>query len=188
MQPKTLERWQFSASVLLPVILALVITAAAVLGFVFWSTANIDQRAVERQSSMVSQVIEARRLRVQHDLESVAIWDDAVVNTRLMFNFNWVDVNLGTWMHDFFGHNRSVILDANGTPIYAMENGVSVVPENYGRLASSVLPIVERVRAIHPASATAGELAPPAAVADFVLVEGRPAIVSAMTIYPTAGR
>jgi diguanylate cyclase (GGDEF)-like protein len=187
MQSKTIERWQFSASVLLPVILALVITAAAVLGFVFWSTANIDQRAVERQSSMVSQVIEARRLRVQHDLESVAIWDDAVVNTRLMFDFDWVDVNLGVWMYDFFGHNRSMILDAGNRPLYAMENGVSARPEDLGHMAASILPIVERVRAIHPVPATAGELTPPAAISDFVLVEGMPAIVSAMTIVSDSG-
>ncbi|UJW87043.1 putative bifunctional diguanylate cyclase/phosphodiesterase [Devosia sp. SL43] len=187
MQPKTLERWQFSASVLLPVILALVITAAAVLGFVFWSTANIDQRALERQSSMVAQVIEARRAQVQHDLESVAIWDDAVVNAKLYFNFDWVDSNLGAWMYEFFGHNRSVIIGADGTPIYAMEGGAAAASEDLADMAASVRPIVERVRAIRPAEVAAGEVPPPAAASDFMLLDGRPAIVSAMAIVTDSG-
>jgi diguanylate cyclase (GGDEF)-like protein len=183
MQPKTLERWQFSASVLLPVILALVITAAAVLGFVFWSTANIDQRAVERQGAMVAQVIEARRAQVLHDLESVAIWDDAVVNTKLTFNFEWVNSNLGAWMFEFFGHNRSIILGPDNMPLYAMEAGEAVAPEALGRLAASVQPMVDRVRAIRPAE-TSGA---PAAASDFMLVEGKPAIVSAMVIVSDSG-
>ena len=189
MPPKssTLERWQFSTAVLLPVILALGITAAAVLGFVFWSTANIDQRSLERQRSMVSQVIEARRQGIQHDLESVAIWDSAVLNAGLMFNFNWVDINLGRWMHDFFGHDRSAVLDAANAPLYVMENGMSVEPAAFARMAASVMPIVERVRAVQAQSPGPGEPVQPAAASDFTLVEGKPAIVSAMTIVSDSG-
>ena len=119
MQPKTTtsERWQFSAAVLLPVVLALGITAASVLGFVFWSTANIDARALERQSTMFEHVIQAQRARLEHELASIAARDDTVVNTKLMFNFNWVDRNIGQWMYQFFGHNRVVILNAIAQPL-----------------------------------------------------------------------
>ena len=185
MQAKTPTHkgWQFSAAVLLPVVLALVITAASVLGFVLWSTANIDQRALERQSSMVSQVMESKRLRVQHDLEAVAIWDDAVINTKLAFNLNWVHANLGQWLFDFFGHNRSIVLDASNTPLYLMEEGTSVAPDQFNGFSGSILPIVERLRTL----AAGQPKAAPSSIADFAVVDGMPAIVGAMTIVSDTG-
>jgi diguanylate cyclase (GGDEF)-like protein len=189
MQPKTstLERWQFSAAVLLPVVLALVITAAAVLGFVFWSTANIDERALERQSAMFRQVIEARRTQLEHELASVAVRDDTVVNTRLMFNFNWVDRNLGKWMHEFFGHNRIVVLDALAQPLYMMEDGVSVDQRAYHDIASPVQQLVNRVRAVAPPTIVPSTQPRPVSISDFAVVEGQPAIVSVMTIVSDTG-
>ncbi|HEV7346070.1 MAG TPA: bifunctional diguanylate cyclase/phosphodiesterase [Devosia sp.] len=185
MQPKTwtLERWQFSAAVLLPVILALVITAAGVLGFVFWSTTSIDDRALERQSAMFEHVMEAQRARLEHELASVAVRDDTLINTKLMFNFTWVDRNLGRWMNAFFGHSRTVVLDDLAQPLYLSENGVSVEPQNYRRIASAVQHLVNQVRARAPTSLSSGT----ASVSDFALVEGQPAIVSVMPITSDTG-
>lgn len=189
MQSKTstLERWQFSAAVLLPVVLALLITAAGVLGFVFWSTASIDERALERQSTMFQHVIEARRARLQHELASIAARDDTVVNTRLMFNFNWVDRNIGQWMYQYFGHHRIVILDAIAQPLYMMEDGVSVETPNYRRIASPVQQLVNRVRAQATRFVVPGTVPVPVSVSDFAVVEGLPAIVSVMTIVSDTG-
>ena len=189
MQPKTstLERWQFSAAVLLPVVLALVITAAAMLGFVFWSTANIDERALDRQSAMFGQVIEARRDQLEHELASVAVRDDTVTNTRLAFNFNWVDRNIGRWMHEFFGHSRIVVLDTAAQPLYMMQDGVAVEPRAYRRIASPVQQLVNRVRAVPPRTIVPGTQPRPISVSDFALVEGQPAIVSVMTIVSDTG-
>jgi sensor domain CHASE-containing protein len=189
MQSKTstLERWQFSAAVLLPVVLALGITAAGVLGFVFWSTASIDERALERQTTMFEHVIETRRARLEHELASIAARDDTVVNIRLMFNFNWVDRNIGQWMHRFFGHNRVVILDAIAQPLYMMEDGVSVEPQNYRRIASPVQQLVNRVRAQPAGRSFPGAVPAPVSVSDFAVVEGLPAIISVMTVVSDTG-
>jgi len=183
----TLERWQFSAAVLLPVVLALVITATAVLGFIFWSTANIDERALERQNAMFAQLIEARRTRLEHELASVAVSDETVVNTRLMFNFNWADRNLGRWMHEFFGHNRIVVLDALAQPLYMMQDGVSVPPQTYRGISSPVQHLVNQVRSAMPPTIIPGRQPRPVSVSDFAVVEGQPAIVSVMTIVSDTG-
>ena len=189
MQPKTstLKRWQFSAAVLLPVVLALVITAATVLGFVFWSTANIDERALERQSAMFEQIIEASRTRLEHELASVAVRDDTVVNTRLTFNFTWVDRNLGRWMHEFFGHNRIVVLDALAQPLYMAVDGVSVPPQTYRGISSPVQQLVNRVRAAAPPTVVPGTRPRSVSASDFAVVEGQPAIVSVMAIVSDTG-
>lgn len=189
MQLKTskLERWQFAAAVLLPVVLALVITAAGVLGFVIWSTGSIDERALERQNAMFKQVIEARRARLEHELSSIAVSDNTVVNTRLMFNFNWVDHNIGRWMHEFFGHDRTVVLDGQSQPIYMMEDGVSVAPQGYQHIAGPIQPLVDKVRARALAPSAPGAPIAPASVSDFAVVNGQPAIVSVTTIISDTG-
>ncbi len=166
---------------LLPAILALVLTAAAVLGFVLWSTANIDQRAFERQSAMVAQVIEARRLAVQHDQEAVSIWDDAVVNTARAFDFEWVHINLGLWMYEFFGHDRTVVLDGAGRPLYVMADGASLPPDEFQPLEREYLPITAQLRGLPVV------IDEPQAFSDFIIIEDRPAVVAATAIVTDTG-
>ncbi|MEO5807773.1 bifunctional diguanylate cyclase/phosphodiesterase [Devosia sp.] len=181
-----IQRRQFSTGVLLPAILALLITASAVLGFVIWSTADIDNRALNRQTTLVAQVMSAQLASIIHEQESVSVWDDAVVNTKLAFNLKWVDANLGQWMFEFFGHNRAIVLDAENRPLYLMKNGKSAPVENYSELSGTIAPIVTKLRA----DIAAGGLIPfntkatsvPVSDAEFVIIEGMPAIVSAMPI------
>ena len=191
-QPTTAHRWQFSTSVLLPVVLTLVVTVAAVLGFTLWSTANIDERALERQTRMVAHVLSAQRDQISHDQESVAIWDDALSATKLAPNPDWVDNNLGVWMYDFFGHNRSVVLDAGNQPTYVMENGASAPLDHYGRIADAVAPLVIRLRQLIAAGGMTqynldNDSVPPA-VAEFSVVNGMPAVVSVMPIVSDSRR
>jgi len=184
----TIERWRYSATVLLPVVLALVTTATAVLGFVFWSTANIDQRALERQSAMIAEVIETRRNQLGHELASLANRDDTLVNTKLAFNFNWVNANVGLWSHSFLGHGRSVLLNATGRPLYVMTNGVPAELSSYAAMAGTVEVLVSRLRAMPPTLPLALAKATPRAATDFALIEGMPAIVGVMAITSDTGR
>ncbi|MDB5537969.1 MAG: hypothetical protein JWQ65_2844 [Devosia sp.] len=185
-QPTTAHRWQFSTSVLLPVILTMVVTAAAVLGFTLWSTANIDERALERQTRMVAHVLSAQRDQVSHDQESVALWDDALFATKLAPDLDWVDTNLGIWMHDFFGHSRSIVLDGDNQPMYVMENGAAAPVDHYGQVAAAVGPLVMRIRQLIAAGGMTqynlGRDTVPPAVAEFAVVDNMPAIVSVMPI------
>ena len=182
-----LERWQFSASVLLPVVLALGITAAAVLGFVFWSTANIDERAAVRQSEMLQQVIQTRRSQLIRELSSIASKDDAVVNTKLMFNFNWVDNNLGRWMYNFFGHQRTMVFGADNQPLYVMHDGMALDAANYDRFTGPILALVEQVRALPPGLNDADQGSAPSALSDFAVIEGMPAMIAVTTIVSNTG-
>ncbi|WDQ99421.1 EAL domain-containing protein [Devosia sp. J2-20] len=183
----TRDRWQFSAAVLLPVVLALVITAASVLAFVVWSTNNIDQRALERQSAMAAQVIESQRETMERELTSVAVWDDAIINTRLAFNQTWVASNLGVWLHDFYGHDAVVIFDGKDDPLYVMTEGVSRTPQAMSPLAPSILPLLDRLRAIRPAPQRPGAPGTARFVSDYGIVSGEPAIMTAMTIVSDTG-
>ncbi|WP_332693913.1 putative bifunctional diguanylate cyclase/phosphodiesterase [Devosia sp.] len=183
----TLERRHFSAAFLLPVVLALGITAVATLGFVLWSTASIDQRSLERQTKMIHEVMDARRARLIHELASVGVWDDSVVNTRLMFNFNWVHINLGTWTQEFFGHHQTVVFDGANRPLYMMRNGNAVDAEAYARQLGPVQLLVDRLRALPHILPPPRKPSEPRALADFAVVEGVPALIGAMALVSDTG-
>ena len=182
----TIKRWQFSTSVLLPAILTMVATALAVLGFIVWSTNNIDERALERQVTMATQVLVAQREQIRHDQESVAIWDDALTATSLNFDQAWIDTNLNKWMHDYFGHARLAILDVGDRPIDVMRDGKTVPLGDYARVEPIIAPLVRQLRGtIASGGLTAfnlGHASTPPAVTEFVLIEGLPAIASVMPI------
>jgi len=187
MQPKsTLQNWQFSASVLLPVVVTLIIIAAAVLGFVFWSTADIDQRALGRQSTMVAHVLSTKRTQMVQEQQSVAVLDDAVINTKLVFNATWVHHSIGKWLHDFYGHDRVAVLGPGDKPLYMMENGDQVDVDRYGRIQAAVQPMVDQMRRNIQYGAldayNAGRRNAPPSSVEFVVVDGVPAIVSVMPI------
>ena len=118
--------WRFPVIVLLPVILSLVGAAAGVLGFVLWSARGVDDRALAQETSLARHVIETELTRIPHDQESVTVWDDAIYNTKLAFDPDWIDSNLGVWMRDYFGHDDVMVLDDRDQPIYAMSEGVRV--------------------------------------------------------------
>ncbi|MBU1336218.1 MAG: EAL domain-containing protein [Alphaproteobacteria bacterium] len=186
-ETSTLERWHFSAAILLPVVLALGVTAAATFGFVLWSTAGIDQRALERQANMIHEVMDARQDQLIHELGSVAIWDDSVINTRLMFNFNWVNTNLGAWPQEFFGHDQTVVLDGTNLPLYLMRDGISQDVEAGAGPSGPVQLLVDRLRALPHTPATPGTSHKPLALADYAVVDGIPSLIAAMTLVSDTG-
>ena len=185
-----MKRWQFSASVLLPAILTMLVTAAAVLAFIQWSTSQIDERALERQTRMIAQAVAVQRDQILHDQKSVAIWDDALAATKLAFDQHWIDNNLHAWTFDYFGHDRMAVLDERNRPIDVMDQGATVSILHYDRIASAIDPLVKQLRA-ESAALGAGETTAnggPPSIADFVLVDGKPAVVGITAIVSDTGQ
>ncbi len=50
-----------------------------------WSAQGVDERSLERQRALARHVIQTQLLRIPHDQQSVTIWDDAILNTKLNF-------------------------------------------------------------------------------------------------------
>ena len=177
--PDARARWQFHARSRCRSCLALLVTAARrCLAFVLWRPA-IDQRP-ERQIAARRARHQARTDRIPHDQESIAIWDDAVVKTELDIR-PWVDINLGIWMYDFFGHDRAFCSMPPNTPIYAMDRRRRRSHQSYDATRTGHLPLVGELRAqlaaaaLTPYNAALGRLS---AVVDVTTIGGMPAIVS----------
>jgi diguanylate cyclase (GGDEF)-like protein len=189
--PRLTRDWRFSVSVLLPVILSLVGAAVGVLGFVLWSAQGVDERSLARQSSLARHVIETELRRIPHDQESVTLWDDSIYNTKLAFNPEWIDANLGIWMRDYFDHDDVMVLDDRDQPIYAMSEGVRV---GLGR-AATILPdiqmLIANLRRLLAEGAVAaydaGRIPNPPHVVALRSVDGIPSLVSVAPIISDSG-
>jgi diguanylate cyclase (GGDEF)-like protein len=186
-----LRRWRYVGGVLVPAIASLVIAATAVLGFVLWSAQNIDARSRDRQVELARHVIETQIARLPHEQESVSIWDDALIHTQLAFDSQWVDINLGVWMYDFFGHDEAIILNDRDRPIYAMNAGARVETAVATRELPDLLPLVSALRADIASGAMNAYLQgtdkSPPRKSDLMIVGGAPSIVSVVPIVSDTG-
>ncbi len=189
---KRQARFHFSATVLLPALLILLLTGGAVTSFIMLATANLDERALERQTHIASQVLENRRARLSHDLENIAIWDDVVINTSKAPNAYWLQSSVGEWMRDYFGHSHTVVLNGQNEPIYAMIGGQPSDKAEYDRIMRfSVEPLIAPIRNALRAGGVAkwrsGVSATLPSTSEFTLVNGRPAIMAAMPLVSHTG-
>jgi len=183
-----LRHKSLGAQVALPVVVALLATTVLVAAFLLWSTRQADTLARERQVRIVASLLDRRMGDMAHDQEASTVWDEAVIMLRQpKLDIDWIDINLGVWFHQYYGHDAVVILKSDGTPVYAMRGGKRTEPTAFADVVNGVMqPLVAELR---------GKLSRPqdirltgrfrsATANDLAVIGGRPAIVSAKPIVP----
>ncbi|MBD8063909.1 EAL domain-containing protein [Devosia sp. PTR5] len=178
-----MDRWRFSATVLLPSMLALIITGAAVMAFVLWSTANLDQRAQERQARIAARILENNRVELAHEQESIALSDDAFRHIRQAYDPGWVSDHVGRWMNEFFDHANTVILNERDQPLFVATGGVTDTNESFEEhLLPGLAPMLAQLRQRIAGGAIEryrlDDSSPAPWVSEYALVDGKPAIVA----------
>jgi diguanylate cyclase (GGDEF)-like protein len=159
-------------------------------GLLFWSTRSVDRISFERQQRLVATVLAESVRRVAHDQESVTVWDDSIRQLRRpALDLDWMDNNLGIWLHTYFGVDASYVLDSRNRPVYAMVDGARARPAAFDRISRSTLPLAAevraRMRAATPERLPANVLSP--GVAEITISDGHPAIVSVKPIVSETG-
>ncbi|WP_245304043.1 putative bifunctional diguanylate cyclase/phosphodiesterase [Agrobacterium bohemicum] len=157
------------------------------LGTLYWSAAEIDEVAAERQKGLATLIVSKIRSSVAHDQESATVWDDAVIKTKDR-DQDWLDVNLGRWMNTYFSHDAAVVLSANGLPIYQyISKSASTASSEDLRLAYS--PLAERLRERLAAGDQEGISDKVLSIgeSDLTYVGKRPAVVSVKPIMSDTG-
>jgi diguanylate cyclase (GGDEF)-like protein len=129
--------------------------------------------------------------RLPHEQESVTIWDDAVIKTTMAYDADWVDLNLGSWMNSFFGHDEAVVLDASDRPVYAMQDGhpidtADIEPELPG-IRALIIQLRAQISRGGIADYADGAAEHPPRASDIMLLDGSPAIVSVTPIISDSG-
>ena len=188
---RQIGRWRFSLAVLVPVAICLVATAVASLGFVIWSARDEDQRALARQEALARHVIELQLDRIPHDQQSVTVWDDAVTNTKLHFDPQWIETNIGVWMHSFFGHDDVIVLNERNDPVYMSRGDKTVGIEAAATLLPDLQPVIANLRRKIAGGAIdqyrAGTATSPPYVSELAIVANVPSLISASPIISDSG-
>ncbi|MAU94677.1 MAG: hypothetical protein CMP81_02140 [Fulvimarina sp.] len=168
----------------LPALVILIITGGFVAATVYWSASEADQASLERETRLVRRLVDERIARITRDQMTSTTWDAAVRHLASPVDVEWLDDNLGLWMHDYFGIDRVFILDGSGKSLYAMIDGKSQPPEAYFSQRSALDPVVSEMRGLKavPEDGTT----PATFIRRYVPLENRPAVVSVAPIRPEA--
>ncbi|GAB4069919.1 bifunctional diguanylate cyclase/phosphodiesterase [Ancylobacter sonchi] len=176
---------------------ALVVCAAIVAmgAFALLAAERVDASARQRWTGVVADALQGKVGLLQRDLASFAHWDESVLRTAYFLDVDWVHRNYGKWLRDQDHHDRSyIVLDTSVA--YAAIDGEKVAGEQAIFDGDALMPFVYDVqkavagRSGRNDGAAAGLQgnAPSAFRAGYVRVEGRPALVGAISITPDYGR
>lgn len=173
-------------TLVLPVTAAAIISLSLLLALALAGQA-IDEVAAQRQRGLVTLTVAKLEASVAHDQESATVWDDAVRNASVR-NMDWLDTNLGAWMHSYFDHDAAVVLGQDLKPIYQfIANGPNAPRTN--QLEKAYRPLAEKLQSrlasgdrtgVNNKALSIGE-------ADIAFVGFRPAIVSVKPIVSDTG-
>jgi diguanylate cyclase (GGDEF)-like protein len=190
MSSTSASKWQFSHKVMVPVLLAIAVTMAALAGFVVWSTSRTDEHALARETALVANALVDQldsMPRIQVDL---AVWDEAL-DAVARRDTGWLDENLGAGLYEVYGQERSYVLDAGLHPVFAMRDGGRVPAKAFESVRATILPLIDKLRSLDGIAATAAynnganDTAPSAT--DIALLDGHAAMVSVMPMLSDSG-
>jgi diguanylate cyclase (GGDEF)-like protein len=192
MQSKSrrLRRWQFSVGVIVPAALLLVLTAAAAAAFIVWSASGIDERAKQRETTLVARAIERKIDDIPRVQESVALWDDAVTFSRVTPDKAWLDNNLGVWLNTYYDYEATAVLSDTDAPVYTSVGTRSPSPQFFETARAFIAPLVAEVRGKIARGAlgdVADKGAPYPYALDIATIDGKAAVISVMPIATQTG-
>lgn len=175
---------------LLPIALAAIISVAIVAFGLLWSAGRSDTVSVGRQVRTVQRAVETSLAEIQRQQQTVAVWDDLVVHTRASPpDLDWIDANIGLWLHQLFGHDRVFLLDEQNRVMYAMVDGRRVQEGLHDQRAPGLQSLLASLRAkdraftMPPLQSRQTTVNAPF-VSDLMIMGERPVAVSAMLVLP----
>lgn len=184
------SRRLFLLRTVVPIFLLAIAVTALAASLLYWATREADHASIDRQHRLVQFVVSQLQSRIAHDQESVTVWDDAVVAVRGGNTPEWIDLNLGSWMNTYFGHDGAYVLDPRDRAIFAFSEGVTAEGTSaYELLRPTTAPLVDALRERMLAGGDEGltdKILSPG-VADLAVVSGRPAVVSVKPIVSDSG-
>jgi diguanylate cyclase (GGDEF)-like protein len=167
--------------------------ATALMGGIYlairWSAHQSDAVATARQQQLVELVISKMQGSIAHDQESVTVWDDAVRVVSQRWDREWVDSNLGSWMHSYFGHDGAFVISPDRQPFYAFLVGEPNGSNAFNKIAPAALPLISTLQkrlSVQDETGTSDQILS-IGESDLVRIDGRPAIVSVKPIVSDTG-
>lgn len=183
------EKIQLALKLVLPVV-AGAFLMAAIYASVYWSAGGADDVAAARQTRLFQLVISKLRMELAHEQESVTVWDEAIdAVTAQTKDQEWLDMNLGRWMHTYFGHDGAFVLSSAGRPVYAFWRAERRGPEAFDEVADAAMPLIRNLKSRLAAGDESGITQQVLSIgeSDFVVIDARPAVISVKPIVSDTG-
>jgi diguanylate cyclase (GGDEF)-like protein len=175
--------------------ITLPITMAVALSAALYLTVNVaasesDAASLAKERAGVEYVISSLKPTIANDQENVTVWDQAVTEIEKGDDHVWLDNNLGSWMNQYFGHEGSFILKADGTVALEYLANVSDPRGSYEKIASIANPLIAQLRArlVAGEKPQSDERSLSIGAGTLSIVEGRPAIISVKPFISDSGQ
>ena len=127
----------------------LILTAVGLLSLIVVgqnAVSLVDDDYSSQQERFATRILSSEMAGQPHDQRSVTIWDEAVVRTAAR-DHDWMDENIGVWMHGYFGHDETYVLDLDNMPYHAAILSERTTTDMYSERAGLIAPMVTQLRA-----------------------------------------
>ena len=171
----------------------------AIIAYAGWSA---NETATETERTLVENALNHRIARVLNEEKSVAWWDEPITKiTDKAIDFDFADTEFGMFLTETYGHDEVHILNGANRPIYSYYGEKRQDPSSFETRRTAVAGVIDEARqspghsslrarpdtfsqsqSNYRVLAGGGQAARWAG--HVVTVEGRPALVAAMTIVP----
>jgi len=171
----------------------------AIIAYAGWSA---NETATETERTLVENALNHRIARVLNEEKSVAWWDEPITKiTDKAVDFDFADTEFGIFLTETYGHDEVHILNGANRPIYSYYGEKREDPSSFETRRTAVAGVIDEARqspghsslrarpdtfsqsqSNYRVLAGGGQAARWAG--HVVTVEGRPALVAAMTIVP----
>ena len=164
------------------------VVVGAIYGTMVWATRQSDETAVQRQESLVSRIVSEMQDRIAHDQESATVWDDAVRKVG-EGDREWIQANLGKWMHTYFGHDAAFVIGPANNLVYGFSDADNDPEKAYPTVYVKVRTLIDELRRRLAAGDTSGTSDRTLSIgeSDIVSINGSPAVVSVKPIISDSG-
>ena len=152
-----------------------------------------DKASEQREQTLAQNGITLRIQEVAQMIVPQADWDDAVRYLDNKFDEAWADANIGKYLNQTNGFDRSFVLDAADRPIFASINGERTALTSFDRIAPLAAPLVRSVREQEArrgpikAVQTSGMISRPIQANALKILGGKMAIMTATLVQPDFG-
>jgi diguanylate cyclase (GGDEF)-like protein len=167
------------------------LTAIIITLMLIGSTRRANEAAAARQQNLAELVLRQSITQIPYDQESTTVWDDPILKLReSALDMEWLDENMGVWLHSYFGHDEVYIVDPTNRPVYAMQNGERTDPAAFNVVSPAVTPLIEQLRVTlrdDPTAGVTGAMLSPGA-SDVGVADGHPAIISVKPVVPNTNK
>jgi diguanylate cyclase len=139
------SRWEKARlSLVMPIGVIVAVAIVCVVVAVLTSAQRADEVSLNHEQQLLQQAIAGKGVYVMRQVESAAATAQATNHLRKLFDRPWADRRVGKWLHSFYGHDITVIVDGSDQIQYSLvrEPGDASADQ----LAAQFAPILDLLR------------------------------------------